>query len=773
MARGSENTYGSQGSVPYDPNVAPTGLNAPNMSERASPENMGAALAAGIGKVGEAASADANMYGGMIMETAANQAELSYIKASGDLKAKYSRFEGLQAEAMRPQYETDLQNLHQQVRGNLPLMAQKMFDSNTVRSLGYQTSEYASYAATQVKDANLRSNDALADISITKAGNLPTVLDPTQFGEANGTIVHAANAVADIRGWTSQATGTDSETGKLTFGDSPEAQVTKAQYEQYVADKQSKLYITAAKTVADNQGSASAADWAKSHWDMMPDKAKVEMNQFLAPKMKNEAISGNIVLQNQQLDEEWNKQFVSNVPNSPTEISIPQKTALDVVRENEGYTGKIGKDSNGYNVLNGINEKSFPNEYAEAKRLLDTKGKSAADDYADNFYQKNIIDKYDIKSLPAASQAIVADGLVNHGTGTFGQALIAAAKSGASPQELIDMRRAEYKRLNDTGLPQYTAFFEGWNNRLDKLQQGISNSAQPQAFQSYPNKADFLRAHEEDAVASASTAYLQQYPDDYYGAQIQERRTKTDIQRQIAMEDSKLKSDRDTITSAIGGSQTKGVPPTYEQLRTLPGMQNILDKTMREQGEFFGSIDTMIAKASHRDLSTNSANGYDAINRTLLDNDNPNSIRSEDHLSRLLGDNRGTGITWKDFQDAKPALDLDSNAKDILKNHMHDIAIANGNVDGKGQDRAVAWYNQVMTANKANDALGEKRDKQFWQKVTDDIKPPSPSLLKQLGNLVSGKSKEPQIPILTDKAQFDALPSGSPYIRDGQQYRKP
>lgn len=37
----------------------------------------------------------------------------------------------------------------------------------------------------------------------------------------------------------------------------------------------------------------------------------------------------------------------------------------------------------------------------------------------------------------------------------------------------------------------------------------------------------------------------------------------------------------------------------------------------------------------------------------------------------------------------------------------------------------------------------------------------------------AGKEPTGQVPTLTDKSQFDALPSGAIYIRDGKQYRKP
>lgn len=773
MAKSTEDNYSSFGSVPSQTDV--NGSGARSIDTRASAADFGGQIGQGLEKVGAEGQELTNQFGGMIMETAANQAELGYIKSSGDLKAKYSQYEGLQAEAMRPQYESELQELHDQYRQNLPMLAQKSFDANTIRSLGYQTTEYASYAAGQVKGANLKSQDALMDAAISHTGNLNTVLDDTQFGDqVLSPIVHGGNAVADIHGDTVLATGQNPDTGNYSYPDTPEGKAAEARHLAVTNSKLASAYLSGAKTVADNMGASAAADWAKKHWDMMPDAAKVQMNQYLAPKMKNETISGNVNAMNQQADSGYVEKSLSNVPFSPTEIPIPQKTPLDIIRENEG-TG-YSHDNKG-EVVNGINSLAYPKQFAEAKNILDTQGRAAATKYTDDFYQKNIIDKYDIKSLPAATQAIVADGLVNH-THDFGQSLLAEAKAGASPQELIDLRRSEYQRLNDTGLPQYTSAFDGWNNRLDKLEpSSASVRGQPQ---NAPNKADYLRANTDDLISGAVNNYLQQYPDDYYGAQLQERRARTSINHQVAVEDGKLKVDRDMISNAISGSLTKGQPPaTYEDLRALPGMAPVLDKAMQQQGKFFGTIDTMIAKASHTDASTNSANGYDTILRTLKPTDDRDGIQSTDHLSRLLGDNKGTGISWKDYQDAKPAIDLDPAIKDTLSKNMHDIAIANGNLDGKGQQRAIQWYNQAMASWKQNQGLGDKglSPSDFAANIGQKDGPPMPSppsRMEQIGNWAKDllKSKS-EVPTLTDKSQFDALKSGDLYIRDGVQRRKP
>ncbi len=726
-ARGSQDLYGEFGSVPNQQPLQGTG--AGPLSVRASPEDFGAQVGQGLQKVGEAGEGVASQYGGLIMETAANQAELHYIQASGDLKAKYQQYEGLQAEAMRPQYEAELQGLHNEFRNNLPLGAQRMFDGATIRSLGNQTSEYSSYAASQVKDANLKSNDALADASIAKAGNLPTVTDPTQFGEANGTIIHAANAVADIKGWAASATGTDPETGKLTFSDDTQSQTIKSQYEQYLAEKQAKLYLTAAKTVADNHGATAAADWAQAHWNMMPDVAKVQMNQFLAPKMKNETISGSIANQNSQVESGWQSNQTSSIPSSPTETA--QKSALDVIRQNEGYTGKVAKDSNGYNVLNGINEKSFPTEYAETKRLLDTQGKAAADKYADDFYQKNILDKYDIKSLPPATQSIVADGLVNHGTGEFGQKLIQAAKDGQTPEQLIQMRRDEYQRLAQN--PAYTPYLKSWEARLDKLEQP-AYSAQG----AFANKKDYLESVKDQYVSNAVNDYNKQYPDDYYGAQTAEKRATAEINKKISLESGKLKSDSDTIEKAIGGSMTKGVvPTTIADLQAIPGMRDTLDRVQREQGDFYKTIDTRLAKASHGDLSVTSPNAYDAA-LTALDRTTDSTRQGRiSYLSKGLGsDNPGISISQKDFNTYKPAVDFEDNTATTIRKKMMEITGAGGNIDGKGQERALQYYDGVSTALKANGAKGDKKESEsdVINEYNEKMALTPPSAIKQIEN---------------------------------------
>jgi len=766
----SADFYGPMGSVPEKTDTSGSG--ARPLSVRANADDFGAQIGGAEQRLGNEAQQQVDRFGGMILETAANDAEVGFTKDAGAIKAKYSQYSGLQAEAMRPQYEADLAATREKWSANLPLKSQHQFLINTNNTVANDSARYNEYAATQVKAANINSQGALMDTAVSKTGDLGIVLDDKQFGEqVLAPIIHSGNALADLHGYSAVANGEDVETGHYSYPDTPEGKAAEAAHMAVTNGKLASAYFTAAQTVADNQGAAAAADWSKRHWDDMPDAAKVQLNKFLAPKMKNEIISGNIASQDTELENGWVRNTLMNVPASPTEQI--NSSPLATIRRSEGYTGKVGQDSNSYDVINGINAKYFPNEVKELQEIYKTQGKDAGEKYTDNFYQKNFIDKYDIKSLPANTQAIVADHLVNGGgEGAFAKSLIGAAKNGASPLALIDMRRKEYERLNATGDPQYTSSFKGWTNRLNNLQQQEGEIT-------YPNKVDYLRANEESFVKNVTDAYLEKYPEDYYGAQIQERRARTHIQQQIKTENDALDSDKNIITSAINGSLTKGkLPSTYEELRLIPGVAPILDKTMQQQGKFFGTIDTMIAKANHRESEVNTDNGYDAILNALDTSKDFTRQARIDYLSKGLGStNPGYSISYKDFQDAKPAIDLDPTIKSVLSAQVKQIAMANGNIDGKGQQRAIQWYNQTMKAWQQNETMVDKKlsPSEFASSIGKKQGPPMPSppsRMQQIYNAAAEKATQAAPVTITTKEQRDALPSGTIYIRDDQQYTK-
>lgn len=737
MARQGEDAYGSFGSVPDAVRV--DGSGAQPSGVRSSAEDFGAQVGAGIQKLGATGEEVANQFGGMILETAANQAELGYIKATGDLKAKYSQYEGLQAEAMRPQYEADLQAVHAQYRQNLPLGAQKAFDSNTIRSLGYQTSEYASYAAGQVKSANLKSHDALMDSAISRTGDLETVLNDQKFGEqVLAPIIHGGNAVADIHGDAILASGVNPDTGNYSYPDTPEGKAAEARHLVVTNAKLASAYETAAKTVADNMGASAAVDWAKKHWDMMPDAAKVKMNQYLAPKMKNEVIGGAVNDMNAVNDAAWTNHQNSSVPDSPDAGAQPDKSTPLSVRNNN--PGNLRDSSTGeFRVFN------TPEEGAAAMRS-DLTAKITGNSPA---MEKNFGKDY---------SATLSNLITTY----------APAADKNDPKAYTDTISKETGIAPDQVLT--TKDIDKLMPAMAKVEAGGSKGipASGSAFPQYPNKADFLRSNMESSVGNAVDAYLKKYPDDYYGSQIVERRARSELTRQISNEDNKLRSDRDIVQNAIGGGMTKGqMPATYDELRAIPGIQPVLDRVHSEQGEFATSIDTRIAKANRLSVEGNSPNAFETINRVLQpqDEQHPNHIKNQSQLDALLGKDDTTGINMKDYNDAKPATELPDIIKEPLLKHMQEIAVANGNLDGKGQQRAVQWYNQQMTAYKQNQGLGEKKldDATFASHIGEAqgplYAPPTPSRMTQISNWVKETSKLGQVKVKNADGVMGYIPA--------------
>lgn len=736
MARGgSPDVYGSEGSVPDKVSMGGVGESNPT---RANPNDFGAQVGEGLQKIGVMGEQTAGQINGLIAETASNQAELAFIKSSGDLKAKYSKYEGLQAEAMRPQYEADLQATHDQFRNNLPPAAQKMFDSATIRSLGTQTSEYANYSAGQIKQANLKSHDALADNAAASAGNLSVVTDPAQFGKLAATIVNSGNAIADIRGDAISATGTNSDTGNYSYSDTPEGKAAEARHLQYTNAKLSNLYETAVKTVADNQGAAAAADWAKGHWDNMPDIAKVKLNAYLAPKMVNEDIDSAIATANSNMAANQQQKILSDVPKSPVEANAPLS-----VRNNN--PGNLRDSSTGlFRVFD------TPEAGASAMQS-DLTAKISGNSPA---MEKNFGKNYS----PTLSNIITTYAPANENN-TKAYIDTVSKETGFAPNQVLTT--ADISKL----MPAMT-----------KVEAGGSGSGG--INKQYTNDYERLTDQRQSFIDNAVNTITQKRGTDLGMIATTQKRAEANIDAQIRVAKGALDSDQKNVQGAIDGSATNGkIPMTVEQLRAAPNMAPLIDKVQREQPEFYNSILTRIAKAQHTDATQNSPNAYDAIQATL-DTSHPWTRQEQiEYLSKGLGnENPGFSISQKDYNDAKPAIDLE-DGKDTLSTTMKSIATANGNLDGKGQDRAVAWYNQTMGAWKENQAQDKPLPAaEFFDKEKGGM-PPSdmPSRIQQMQNVAAVKVKQVVIPTFAspDSPDFAKLLSGARFKdANGKEWTK-
>jgi hypothetical protein len=134
--------------------------------------------------------------------------------------------------------------------------------------------------------------------------------------------------------------------------------------------------------------------------------------------------------------------------------------AIDVVLQNEG--GFVANDGNSGAPANfGINQKANPD--------IDVANLNV--DQAKQLYKTRYWDKYNLQEVPDDVQAIVFDGVVNHRS-DFAKELVDAAKNGASLTDIKNMRNEEYMRLASLDPEKYQQFLGGWQNRLDKFNQG-------------------------------------------------------------------------------------------------------------------------------------------------------------------------------------------------------------------------------------------------------------------------------------------------------------
>lgn len=144
---------------------------------------------------------------------------------------------------------------------------------------------------------------------------------------------------------------------------------------------------------------------------------------------------------------------------------------LDLILDREG--GFVGIDGASNNpALFGINRGSYPAEFDRIKQIYDTQGEKAAKAEARKFYDKEIWQKHNLSELPGDVAMVVADGLVNHWQG-FQKKLLAEARAGATPNELIDMRKEEYERLLRANETKYGQSFDGWMNRLGHVRAAV------------------------------------------------------------------------------------------------------------------------------------------------------------------------------------------------------------------------------------------------------------------------------------------------------------
>lgn len=201
-------------SVPYSgvPTVAPQSNPIPRLSADTPIAAFGGATAqavSGMGKTVEGAGNEIFQRGIAMQDlynhSQAQEADAQYMQTAGELHAKYSALAGKDAVDAYPRYISDLQDARKGIRDGLPnSMAQKLFDSQSLSTMGRTIFNGAGHAATENKKYALGASKARVDAISDQTLSQPA--DDKAFATGLDTAEQEVRAQGQLAGIGDEAT---------------------------------------------------------------------------------------------------------------------------------------------------------------------------------------------------------------------------------------------------------------------------------------------------------------------------------------------------------------------------------------------------------------------------------------------------------------------------------------------------------------------------------------------------------------------------------------
>ncbi len=184
--------------VPYSgvPQVSPQAPDIPRYSADTPIGAFGGASAAAIGTLGKQVEGAGNevFQRGLAMQdlynnSEAQEADAKYMQTAGELHANYSALSGKAAVEAYPKYIADLQDARKGIRDTLSNgMSQKLFDSQSLSTMGRTVFNGAGHAATENKKYALGASkarvDAIGDQTLAMPGDDKAFQDGLAKSEA-------------------------------------------------------------------------------------------------------------------------------------------------------------------------------------------------------------------------------------------------------------------------------------------------------------------------------------------------------------------------------------------------------------------------------------------------------------------------------------------------------------------------------------------------------------------------------------------------------------
>lgn len=194
--------------IPYSPvpSVAPSEAATPSFHLNVPEGAFGGGVAAATEGLGAKTSAVGNELWGRAValkqldnEAEARDADTKYMMTAGQLHADYSALQGADAKAAFPKYQTDLAEARTKLRDGLSNpMAQKMFDSSSLSTMGRSIFNGAGHAASEFKQYTIGTAVAQMGVDAKTASDNPN--DEGLFQEKLTRTKENASHVAALKG---------------------------------------------------------------------------------------------------------------------------------------------------------------------------------------------------------------------------------------------------------------------------------------------------------------------------------------------------------------------------------------------------------------------------------------------------------------------------------------------------------------------------------------------------------------------------------------------
>lgn len=756
MARGGNDLYGTMGSV--GDSVSVDGSGAQMDGTRVNANDFGGQVGQAVQGLGETGSKISDQVSDiaikqqqMINETTMTNSELDTATKAGAIKADYMSKTGLAAYNAFPKYQADLQSLIEEGKQGLSPNAAHGYEMLARRTISNHMIDGSSYAASQLKAAQRDSASNMINISVGNSGDPSVANSDQRFGEQIGNIHYGA--AMQLGNETDENSGLQQhpETGAISFADTPQGQTSKQQYDSTISYNTGLAWQNRIQTLAKDNPVQASQVFADNK-DNIPADAAVRIDASLQPQVQNyhaTSIVGNtlneanLAHQDMLLNPSSAGSNAFNLGNVKTAAGASGDTA-DFVKPATLVDGAILTANTLRSGYQGLTLAQIGNKWAPPSE-------NKTNDWVKNVSSASGLSPDTIPDLnnPAQLSSLL-------------KGIATAEKSPADRAHFTDdvISQAAQKSID--------------GEKPNTVTQTAAQANKPYATNpdgSPLSRADYYAAHKDTILAAGDRYAEQTMPGDLEFKNIVRQRLTNQMDTAINSQAAQYKQDNNFIQRGISGALTNGqAPTTRESLEQIQGMKEVLNRSAVHSPQYYQGIDTQINKISAQNNTVNSPNGYSTIMRVLDGN-----ITSEGQLSGLLGRSNFTGINAKDYNDSLKSIDADSNWTKYLSDRMKQISSANGNVDDQGQQRAIAFYNDAnkIKDSKINSGMSEADFLSNREKLLEDLGTSpryQPSRAQQLASHVQSQQSAP---VLTNKAEFDALPSGSLYMRNGQQFRKP